>query len=292
MKERVRPSRRTVVGWIAGGAAAGVVAGVGASALAADDLAPTASRKGDGWRGLKPGIASYGLRKLPLDKALAGIVRVGLERVSIKSFHLPLESTTEERKAAAEQCRAAGVTPASCGVISMENDEAQIRSAFEYARDLGAPTIVCNPHPESMPLLDRMVKEFDIRLAIHNHGPADERWPTPYEAMDAAKAFDDRIGVCVDVGHTARAGKDPAKAIRDCAARLYDMHLKDVNRAAATGTDVVMGRGVLDIPGMLRALLEIKYAHHLGFEHELDPDDPIPGVAESVGYVRGVLSMI
>ena len=129
----------------------------------------------DPWRGFKVGVASYTLRKLPLDAAIQAIQRVGLAYVSIKDFHLPLTSTTEERKAVAARFKQAGITPLSCGNVTMENDAANVRSTFEYARDIGLPAIVCSPHPDSMPILDAMVKEFDIRLAIHNHGPEDKR---------------------------------------------------------------------------------------------------------------------
>ena len=251
-----------------------------------------AAAPADGWRGLKAGVASYTLRKLPLDAAIQAIRRVGLSYVSIKDFHLPLTSTAEERRAVAAKFKAAGITPLSCGNITMQNDAANVRQAFEYARDTGLPTIVCSPHPDSMPILDAMVKEFDIRIAIHNHGPEDKRFPSPYDAWKAVEKYDRRLGLCIDVGHTARAGVDPADSIRKCAARLYDVHLKDVDRAVAGGKEVEIGRGALDIRAMLQALLDVKFTGHVGFEHEKDPDDPMPGMAESVGYVKGMLAFM
>jgi sugar phosphate isomerase/epimerase len=244
----------------------------------------------DGWRGFKAGVASYTLRKLPLDRAIAAIQRVGLRYVSIKDFHLPLSSTTEERKAVARRFREGGITPLSCGNVTMENDAADVRRAFEYARDTGLPTIVCSPHPDSMPLLDAMVKEFDIRLAIHNHGPEDKRFPSPYDVWKAVERYDRRVGLCIDVGHTARARVDPAEAIRRCRERLYDLHFKDIDSTAADGKTVEAGRGVLDLPAVLRALAEIGYPHLLSFEYEKDEDDPLPGLAETVGYTRGLLA--
>ena len=101
---------------------------------------------------------------------------------------------------------------------------------------------------------------------------------------------DERIGVCIDVGHTARCGVDPVRAIRTCAARLYDVHLKDLASREAKSQAVEVGRGVLDIRGMLQALLDIGYSDHVGLEHEKDMNDPIPGVAESIGYIRGTLA--
>jgi inosose dehydratase len=251
---------------------------------------PTASTPAtEPWRGFKVGVASYTLRKMPLDAAIRAIERLGLRYVSIKDFHLPMNSTAEERKAVAARFKDAGITPLSCGNVGMENDEANVRRAFEYARDAGLPTIVCSPHPDSMPILDRMVKEFDIRLAIHNHGPEDKRFPSPYDVWKAVEKYDRRIGLCIDVGHTARAKVDPAEAIRKCRERLYDLHFKDIDSTAPDGKTVEAGRGVLDLPSVLRALLEIRYSHLLSFEFEKDEADPLPGLSETVGYAKGLL---
>ncbi|MGZ5189481.1 MAG: sugar phosphate isomerase/epimerase family protein, partial [Flavisolibacter sp.] len=120
---------------------------------------------------------------------------------------LSLKSTAEERKAIIAKFREAGITPLSCGNITMENDEANIRRAFEYAKDCGFGTIVCSPHPDSMSILDKMVKEFDIKLAIHNHGPEDKRFPSPHDVWKSVKDFDKRIGFCIDVGHSQGKSK-------------------------------------------------------------------------------------
>jgi inosose dehydratase len=254
--------------------------------------AAAASDGDDPWRGLKVGVASYTLRKLPLDAAIKAIRRLDLNYVSIKDFHLSLKSTAEERKAVGQKFKDAGITPLSCGNITMENNEANVRQAFEYARDTGIPTIVCSPHPDSMPILDRMVKEFNIRLAIHNHGPEDKRFPSPYDVWKAVQAYDARIGLCIDVGHTARAKVDPAEAILKCRARLYDMHFKDIGSTQPNGQTIEAGRGVLDLKAILRATLKIQYKHLVSFEYEKDADDPVPGLAETVGYVRGLLAGI
>jgi sugar phosphate isomerase/epimerase len=248
-----------------------------------------ASRR-DPWRGLKVGVASYTLRKMSLDAAIQAIQRVGLSYVSIKDFHLPMTSTADDRRAVAARFKAAGITPLSCGNVSMKNDAADVRHAFEYARDAGLPTIVCSPDPDSMPILEAMVKEFDIRLAIHNHGPEDKRFPSPYDIWKAVERYDRRIGLCIDVGHTTRAGVDAAEAIRRCSERLYDCHLKDVDGAVASGKTIEAGRGVIDLPAVMKALVDIHYPHLVSFEFEKDPDDPVPGLAETVGYVKGLLA--
>jgi inosose dehydratase len=281
--------------------ATGAFSCAGLSAFAADApqelLAPVAtSTPGkDPWKGLKIGVASYSFRKLPLEQTIAGIKRVGLQYVSIKDFHLPMKSTAEERKKVAQQFKDAGITPISCGVISTGNDEPSVLQAFEYARDIGVPTIVGNPNPDSLAIVDKFVKQFDIRYAIHNHGPESPHFKSPADVWPAIEKFDPRIGLCIDVGHTARAGTDPARAIRKYKDRLYDVHFKDIVALDAKNAgiaEVEVGRGVLDIKGMLAALLEIKYAGHVGFEHEKTAENPLPGLAESVGYTKGVLACI
>jgi len=244
----------------------------------------------DPWRGLKVGVATYTLRQLPLDTALRAIQKLGLGYASIKDVHAPFKSSPDERRAIAQRFRDAGVAPLSCGNVGLPADEAGIRAAFEYVRDLGAPTMVCSPHPDSFPTLEQMVREFDIRLAIHNHGPQDKHFPSPYEALKAAEKYDKRIGLCIDVGHTARAGVDPAEAISRCRERVYDIHLKDIHAMTPQGRPIEVGRGALDIAGILQALQAIRFTGHVGFEYEKDAADPVPGLSESVGYVRGILA--
>ncbi len=278
-----RWSRRDVL------ASAALMTGLAAlpwAATPARGAEPAPEAPSDPWRGLKIGVASYTLRNMPLDAAIQAIRRVDLHFVSIKDAHMPMNSTAEERRAVARQFKDAGITPMSCGNITMKNDEADIRHAMEYARDAGIPTIVCSPDPASMPLLDRLVKEYDLRLAIHNHGPEDKRFPTPESVWDTVKPFDARIGLCVDVGHTARAHADPADAIRRYRSRLHDVHFKDIT---AKGAAIEVGRGVLDKRAILQALLDIGFTGHVGYEYEKDANDPLPGLAESVGFTRGLM---
>jgi sugar phosphate isomerase/epimerase len=251
-----------------------------------------AAEAADPWLGLKVGVATYTLRDLPIEDAIKGVKRVGLKYVSIKNVknHIDLSHPTEERKRRAQMFRDAGLIPLSVGNVSMRSGEAEARKAFEYARDIGVPTIVCAPSLEAIPFLDAMVKEFDIKLAIHNHGPEDKGYfPSPYDVMRAVEKFDKRIGLCIDVGHTARAGVDPAESILKCQERLYDCHMKDISALGDKNTPIEGGRGILDSKSILAALLKIKYQGLVGFEYEKDGKDPVPGLAESVGYIKGVL---
>jgi sugar phosphate isomerase/epimerase len=247
------------------------------------------------WRGLKVGVATYTFRELPIEQCIAGVKRVGLQYVSIKNVknHIDISHTPEERKQRAQMFRDAGLTPLSVGNVSMRTGEADIRKAFEYAKDVGVSTIVCAPSRDVITVLDKMVKEFDIKIAIHNHGPEDKDFfPSPYDAMDLISKYDKRIGLCIDVGHTARAGVDPAEAIIKCKERLHDLHIKDISAMGNMNTPVESGRGILDSKAILSALIKIKYQGLVGFEYEKDGKDPLAGLAESTGYIKGILNSL
>jgi inosose dehydratase len=255
-------------------------------------FAVPATEEADPWLGLKIGVATYTVRELPIEEAIKAIKRVGLKYVSIKNVknHIDLSHTPEERKQRAQMFRDAGLIPLSVGNVGMKNDEADIRRAFEYARDIGVSTMVCAPQKDSIPILDKMVKEFDIKLAIHNHGPEDKQFPSPYDVWQAVQKYDKRIGLCIDVGHTARANVDPAESILKCRERLYDLHMKDISALGNRNTPIESGRGILNLKSILAALLKIKYTGLVGFEYEKDKEDPVPGLAESVGYTKGLLA--
>lgn len=268
---------------------AGLAAAVGLVESGEAAFAQGTGERRDSWHGLKVSVASYTLRKVPLDVCIKDIQRTGLKYVSIKDTHLPFNTTAPQRKEIAQRFKDAGITPLSCGNVGMKNDEASIRTAFEYARDIGLPTIVCAPPKEALPILDKMVKEFDIKIAIHNHGPEDKTFPSPNEVWDAVQPFDKRVGLCIDVGHCARAQVDPVEAIIKYRERLYDMHLKDITNTTPKGAPAEVGRGVLNIRGMLASAIKIHYPYLLSFEYEKNDDDPLPGLMECVGYTRGVL---
>ena len=237
------------------------------------------------------GLASYTLRKLNLDDTLAMTKRVGLKYVCFKDFHLKMDSTPEQIQATVQKVRDAGLDLYAGGVIYMR-DEAQVRQAFEYAKAAGMKVIVGVPVPEMLSLVDKLVKQYDIKVAIHNHGPTDKVYPIPATAYEKIKGLDQRIGLCDDIGHTMRAGVDPCESAEKFADRLLDVHIKDVSAADAKGGAVEVGRGVIDIPKYVRTLVKIKYSGILSFEYEKDADDPMPGLAESVGYVRGVMAAV
>lgn len=206
-------------------------------------------------------------------------------------MHLPLTSTVEQIREAAAQVRQAGLDLYGAGVIYMKNAD-EVSRAFEYAKTAGIKVIIGVPGHELLPLVDEKVKEYDIKVAIHNHGPGDKTYPLPSSAYEKIKDLDKRIGLCNDIGHTTRSGLDAADSITQFGDRLYDVHFKDVSAADPKGGCVEMGRGVIDIPKVMRALVKIGYAGFASFEYEKDADDPLAGLAESVGYARGVMATL
>ncbi|MHB0960154.1 MAG: sugar phosphate isomerase/epimerase family protein [Pirellulaceae bacterium] len=240
---------------------------------------------------LRLALASYTLRNFNLDTTLAMTRRVGLDAICLKSMHLPLDATLVQIQAAAVQVQQTGLLLYGGGVIQM-NHEAEVNQAFEYAKAAGMSKIIGVPAPDMLPLVNDKVQQYNIEVCIHNHGPGDDVYPTPDLAYERIKSLDKRIGLCHDVGHTVRLGKDPAALSEQCADRLLDVHIKDVTSTTAQGHSTPCGRGVIDLPRLLRTFLKIGYGGFLAFEYEEQPDDPLPGLAESVGYIRGVLETL
>ncbi|HEY6899914.1 MAG TPA: sugar phosphate isomerase/epimerase, partial [Puia sp.] len=202
-------------------------------------------------------------------------------------FYLPLDSDAAKVQEVSDKFKAAGLRIYAAGVIYMKTQQ-EVDRAFAYARLLGIDMIVGVPNPELLGYTEQKVKEYNIRVAIHNHGPEDKLYPSPANVYEHIKGLDSRIGLCLDIGHSARAGMDPVEAVGKYASRLYDLHIKDLSVIVRESKTINLGRGVLDIPGVIRALKKIRYTGYCSIEHELDMNDPLPGIAESVGFFRGV----
>lgn len=264
--------------------------GLGATALALRPslLGLSPADRAGGVVPFKLGLASYTFREFTLDQTVAFCLRAGLPRISLKDFHLPLDLADEDIRAAAAKVRSAGLDLYGCGVVYMTS-EPEARRAFHYAKTAGMSLIVGVPDHSLLDLCHGLVRETGVSLAIHNHGPGDKLYPTPQSVLEKIAGFDPRVGLCLDVGHAIRVGIDPASAARQAGARLLDVHLKDESEASPAGEPVEVGRGVIDIPRLLRALIAMRFAGTAAFEYEKDEKDPLPGLAESVGYVRGIL---
>ncbi len=237
------------------------------------------------------GIASYTFRSFPLEKALEMTVRLGVRRLTLKEMHLPLQSSGPEIQSILGKISAAGLTLISAGVVYMKTEQ-EVRDAFAYAKKAGLKFLVGVPEEPLLGIAEECVKTTGIGLAIHNHGPTDARFPSPESAYTRIAAMDRRMGLCIDIGHTRRLGLDPSREVERFFDRVLDLHVKDVSSADAKGKTVEMGRGVIDIPGFLKTLKRLGYAGTLHFEFEKDQNDPLPGLAESIGYARGVLASL
>jgi inosose dehydratase len=268
-------------------------AGLGAVAgLPATPRAGAAKEERDPFAGLKVGMASYSLRKFTLAQAIEMTRKVGVKYICLKDMHLPMKSSPADRQAAREQVEAGGLRLTGAGVIYLKNDEEQIHQAFEYVKEAGMPMMVCSPEPAALGTVEQMAKRYNIRIAIHNHGPGDQQYPSPRDVLRLVKDRDPHMGLCMDIGHTVRIGEDPVEVIEECFDRLYDFHLKDETAAAPRGTATEVGRGVIDIVAVLRTLVRRKYDHTIHLEYEANADNPMPGIVESYAYVRGVLAAI
>ncbi len=235
------------------------------------------------------GMAGYTFLKFNVEQTIAMMKRVAVRTLSIKDFQMPLNSTQEQINAVLDKFKAAGIKVYTVGVIYMKTESA-VDQAFEYAKMAGVNMIVGAPDYNLLPYVEKKVKAYDFKLAIHNHGPDNPLYPNATDIWNHIKDLDPRMGICIDIGHTTRDGQDPSVDIERYAKRIYDMHIKDVDKPTKEGKTVEMGRGIIDIPRVVATLRKIKYAGSCSLEFEKDMNDPLPGIAESLGYFRGVMA--
>lgn len=274
---QMNPSRRELMG-------------AAAAAVAAANVSFAGPKTGDEG-GLKLGVASYSLRKLSRADAIRAMKTLNVSYINIKDFHLALTSSPDEIKAAKKEFEDAGLTILGVGNINFaKDDEAEMRRNFEYAKLLGAPVIVMAPSHETVGKVEKFVKEYDIKAAIHNHGPEDKHFPAPSDVLKALKGMDPRMGLCIDVGHTARTGADVVQSIKDTGPRLHDMHVKDLANMMNKDSQVAVGDGAMPIPAIFRQLMKMGYKGGVMLEYEINADNPVPGMQKSFAYMRGVLA--
>jgi sugar phosphate isomerase/epimerase len=238
------------------------------------------------------GLASYTFRNFSRSQLIGFMKQLNVLALNAKDVkdHLPLDPH-EEATALADYA-AAGIRLHAAGAIYFAKDEdADIRSKFEYCKRAGIAVIVAgDPAPETLPRIEKYAKEFDIRVAIHNHGPEDRIWHSPLDVLKAVKSMDPRIGCCIDVGHAARAGTDVVQAIHEAGPRLFNLHMKDLTNFQSKESQVAVGDGIMPVRAMFEALIAMSYQGFVDLEYEVHPDDPMPGVIASFAYMRGVLA--
>ncbi|GHT02186.1 hypothetical protein FACS189440_09810 [Bacteroidia bacterium] len=237
----------------------------------------------------KIGMAGFTFVNFDLDKTLEVLQKTDVHYLCIKDFHLPFNSTDAEIAAFHAKLAAKGVTGYAVGPIYMKT-EAETDRAFEYAKRVGVKTIVGVPNVEILPYVDKKVKEYGFNYAIHLHGPDIALFPDAEDVWNHVKDLDPRIGMCLDIGHDTRNGKDPVADLKLYHSRVFDIHIKDVTGNTKAGHSLEIGRGVIDFPAFVRALREVGYTGVCSLEHEKDMKDPFIGISESIGYFRGVIA--
>jgi sugar phosphate isomerase/epimerase len=238
------------------------------------------------------GLASYTFRNFSRAQLIGFMKQLNVFALNAKDVkdHLPMDP--QEEAAALADYAAAGIKLHAAGAVYFAKDEDEdMRSKFEYCKRAGIGVIVAgDPALATLPRIEKFAKEYDIRIAIHNHGPEDKLWPSPLDVLRAVKDMDPRIGCCIDVGHAARAGTDVVQAIREAGPRLFNVHMKDLTNFRSKESQVAVGDGIMPVRGMFEALIAIKYDGFVDLEYEIHPDDPMPGVISSFAYMRGVLA--
>lgn len=242
----------------------------------------------DTYEKFKVGAAGYTFIKFDLDKTLETLQRADVHYLCIKDFHLPLNSNEEQITAFHAKLKSKGVTGYAIGPIYMKSKGA-VDTAFEYAKRVGVKLIVGVPNHELLPYVNEKVKEYDMKYAIHLHGPDIALYPDADDVWSHVKNLDSRMGMCLDIGHDTRNGKDPVKDLQKYSKRVFDIHLKDVTGNTKLGYSVEVGRGIIDFPAFVKMLRKVGYSGVVSLEHERNMDNPFMGIAESIGYFRAVI---
>ena len=245
---------------------------------------------------LKLGVATYSFREFQRDLCIKHVKALNIEYVDVKEFHLPQTDPPAAMAAGRKAFDKAGLKVIGGGNVGLaEPDEAGLRTHFEYAKNVGFPMMICAPRHENLSIIEKLAKEYNIRIAIHNHGPEDKHFPTPQSVLEAVKNMDARMGLCMDIGHTVRAGADPVETIVQAGPRLFELHMKDLKELNGTAGQpsfgqVPVGDGAIPIVAIFKQLKKTGYKGVCSLEYEIEADDPMPGMQKSFAYMRGVLA--
>lgn len=235
----------------------------------------------------KLAIAGYSFLNFNLDESLKMMKKVDVHYLCIKDFHLPYKSTAAEIEAFHAKLKVNNVVGYAVGPIYTKNKE-EIDNAFDYAKRVGVDLLIGIPAHADLEYVAKKTKEYNIRYAIHNHGPQDKLYPNAESIYNLIKNLDPRVGICFDMGHNKRDGRDSVADLQKFSKRIFDMHLKNVTSATNEGTTCELGRGVINIPAFVKMLRKVHYKGCCSLEYEKDMKDPLAGIAESVGYFKGV----
>ena len=266
-----------------------------AAAVSAATVAPSVSAaevttESHHWGDVRLAVATYSLRKFSRAQAISIIKDLGVKYVNVKSFHMDYELSESRLAAARKEFERAGLEIVAGGNVGLgKDDDDDVHYHFKYAKNAGIPVMVCAPTHKNLPIVEKYAIRYDIKVAIHNHGPEDQYYPAPSDVLKRVKNMDPRMGLCIDVGHTVRTGADILEEIEAARDRTYDFHMKDLTSFTDRESQVEVGEGKIPVAGIFKLLKKIGYKGVVGLEYEMNPDPPQLGMAKSFSYMRGVL---
>lgn len=243
---------------------------------------------------LKLGIQLYSLRGYKdASVALKHAKELGFEQVEFYSGMFPLDASAEKIAAIKKEVAGLGLKISAHGVNALTKDDKANRKVFEFAKAVGLPTITVDPTADSFDSVEALVKEFNIRVAIHNHGPS-HHYNKVVDVLKAIENRDSRIGACADLGHFIRSGENPVQVVRLLAGRLYGVHLKDFAEMQDKTKGVILGKGHLNVATVFDALVETKFPSDgaLSLEYEENPENPLEDIRQCVKVARDALKQV
>ena len=260
---------------------------MGAAALACSRVSAAVDVK-DPYLGLKMGLQSYSLREFKVEEALQQTRTLGLKYWEAYPNHVPMGSLPKHIETQKETLAKAGVTLISYGVLPFDTNENAARERFEFAKAMGIKSISADPNPDNatFDLLDKFVAEYDVAIAIHNHGPG-HRYNKISDVEKVVKDRHAKIGACVDTGHFLRSDEDPVDAVHRLGARVFGVHLKDVKSLPGGQKQFkIAGEGDLKVTELLKALKGLKYQYLVAVEYEENAKNPLADIDACLRHVR------
>lgn len=259
------------------------------AAVAATAAVPMTSAAAPAAGDIKLGIASYSFREFGRRLCIKYTKELGITLLTIKEFHALYRSTPEELVRAKAEFAKGGLTLTGGGTVYMlKDDPNDVKSYFEYAKTLGMPMMNIGTTAAIMPTVEKFAKQYDIKIAVHNHGPEDKNFPAPSDALKVIKDMDPRMGVCIDVGHTTRTGKNVLEEIEAAGPRLLDMHIKDLKNLMDRDSQCDVGDGAMPVVQIFKLLKKMNYQGTVHLEYEINAENPLLGMHRSFAYMRGV----
>jgi len=257
----------------------------GAAAGAAACALPLRLQAQEAYGGFQMGLQTYTLRDFNFDQTLGHLKDLGLKYAQFFSKQLPITDDKGKIDEAKEKMKAAGVQILSWGFQGFSKNIENTKKAFEFAKAMGFAVYSANPSADSFESLATLTKEYGIKIAIHNHGPEDKTYGHLEQLQKAVDKWPVEIGSCVDTGHVLRIGEDPVQWIKALGPRVHDVHLKDFS--GPKGEDEkTLGKGKLDVVGVLKALKEVKFSGILALEYEKNGPKLLDDVKECLETVR------